>query len=164
MGSSVPLQLGQQRCCSGLQATGIPRYQLSIDDQQLVHFTSTTVSILIGGTAFWNSFFGQTTGQIHLNRVQCSGYESRLLDCRRTNYFYYCSHSRSAGVRCSSETAPTCSNGDIRLVGGEVAYEGRVEICYTNTWATVCHDNWGYLDAIVVCHQLGYSGMKLHSL
>ena len=50
-----------------------------------------------------------------------------------------------------------CSTGDIRLVGGGVPNEGRVEICMNNVWGTVCDDGWGSTDATVVCQQLGYS-------
>ena len=49
-----------------------------------------------------------------------------------------------------------CQNGDIRLVGGTTIYEGRVEICWNETWGTVCDDSWSTFDAIVACEQLGY--------
>jgi len=49
-----------------------------------------------------------------------------------------------------------CQNGDIRVVGGTTIYEGRVEICWNETWGTVCDDSWSNFDAIVACEQLGY--------
>ena len=53
-------------------------------------------------------------------------------------------------------TAP-CADGQLRLAGGNIANEGRVEICVNNEWGTVCDDSWGSTDATVVCRQTEYS-------
>ena len=53
-------------------------------------------------------------------------------------------------------TAP-CTTGQLRLAGGSIPNEGRVEICMNNVWGTVCDDSLSSNDATVVCRQLGYS-------
>ena len=48
--------------------------------------------------------------------------------------------------------------GDVRLVGGEDEYEGRVEICQDGTWQSICQGSaWSQEDAVVTCRQLGHS-------
>lgn len=104
-----------------------------------------------GATAFSFAFFGQGSGPIHIDDVQCTGTETTLLGCRYLT-IHNCVHAEDAGVRCQG-----CTRGDLRLVGGNTASEGRVEICRDSTWGTVCDDLWGTLDARVVCRQLGFS-------
>ena len=59
-------------------------------------------------------------------------------------------------LSCFLHTAP-CADGQLRLAGGNIPNEGRVEICMKNVWGTVCAVSWGSVDAAVVCQQLNYS-------
>ena len=45
----------------------------------------------------------------------------------------------------------------MRLVGGQSAYEGRVEVCLSQRWGTVTDDGWSTAEVQVVCRQLGYN-------
>ena len=50
-----------------------------------------------------------------------------------------------------------CHDGDVRLVDGSTALEGRVEVCKDDVWGTVCDNGWEAMEARVVCRQLGLS-------
>lgn len=45
----------------------------------------------------------------------------------------------------------------LRIADGRTVNEGRVEICFNETWGTICNNYWDQLDANVVCRSLGYS-------
>lgn len=50
-----------------------------------------------------------------------------------------------------------CNNGDLRLRGGNSSFEGRVELCWNETWGTICDGFWSTFDANVACRQLGFA-------
>ena len=45
----------------------------------------------------------------------------------------------------------------MRLSGGSTSNEGRVELCVSGQWKTVCDNNWSMSEAQVVCEHLGYA-------
>ncbi|XP_019853773.1 PREDICTED: deleted in malignant brain tumors 1 protein-like [Amphimedon queenslandica] len=102
------------------------------------------------GTAFDSAYFGQGTEAIVMDDVDCNGTESYLTNCTHTTE-HNCVHSEDAGVRCV-----LCITGSIRIVNGSHDWEGRVEVCVSESWGTVCDDLWDSTEAAVVCRQLGW--------
>ena len=91
---------------------------------------------------------------IVVTNVECIGNENRLIDCQYTNLTDSdCDLRRHAGVICQ----PLCSFGDVRLLGSRSLLEGRVEVCTSAGWGTVCDNGWSTADGRVVCRKLGHS-------
>ncbi|XP_052789120.1 deleted in malignant brain tumors 1 protein-like [Mya arenaria] len=105
--------------------------------------------------------FGQGSGPILLDDLNCLGTESNLLQCDNKGWgINNCQHSEDVGVICSN--APAASN--VRLVGGTSQYRGRVEILHNGTWGTVCDDGFSDRNAVVVCRMLNYPTAGAHAI
>ena len=50
-----------------------------------------------------------------------------------------------------------CNEGAMRLNGGSIEQEGRVEVCVNGVWGSICDYGWDKTDAHVICKQLGYA-------
>ena len=50
-----------------------------------------------------------------------------------------------------------CNDGDLKLVGGDLETEGRLEVCFNKRWGTINGDGWTRTDTQVACKQLGHS-------
>ncbi|PIK56425.1 hypothetical protein BSL78_06669 [Apostichopus japonicus] len=95
------------------------------------------------------SSFGEGTGPIWLDDVNCEGPERIIGNCQQNVIGdHNCLHAEDAGVVCEMS---------VRLTGGRDPLEGRVEINYNGAWGTVCADGFDMLAANVVCRQVGFT-------
>ena len=111
------------------------------------------------------SFFGR--GEAPVLRIHCFENAVALQDCyvdslrfhRRYRYSIFVNYNFDVhGIICQGNTTSEteCVPGDVKLVGGLKANEGRIEVCIDGFWGTVCEEGWDDEDAIIVlCHQLG---------
>ena len=54
-----------------------------------------------GGKALINLEYGEGTGEILMNEVNCNGSESKIINCSASTWLYHtCSHGDDAGVSC----------------------------------------------------------------
>eukprot|EP00106_Octopus_bimaculoides_P017379 XP_014784821.1 PREDICTED: deleted in malignant brain tumors 1 protein-like [Octopus bimaculoides] len=130
------------------------------------------------GQAFISARYGAGRGAIWMDDVSCQGNETSLFHCSHHGWGRHnCGHNEDASVMCINAPAttsqtpnitetenlpepvtyPPSSEGSVRLVGGNVPNEGRVEIYHAGVWGTICDDSWDERDATVVCRMLGYT-------
>ena len=118
-----------------------------------------------------DAFFGSGSGPIFDLDCTANG-TSNLCSGRPVNGTLGCIHANDAGIICRGicfgiiidvcniyyyDHFTVCTDGDVRLVGGSIHTEGRVEVCSVNEWGKVCSRFWKDCDAGVVCRQAGFT-------
>uniref|UniRef100_A0A669Q8L8 SRCR domain-containing protein n=1 Tax=Phasianus colchicus TaxID=9054 RepID=A0A669Q8L8_PHACC len=106
---------------------------------------------------YHGSKFGPAEGPINLAVVSCRGNESVLWDCAIQGWGPYDGRGRAAskGTQRRSPDPPAPFAGFSRLVGGDGACEGRLEVEERGTWGPLCAGSWKLPDAHVLCRHLG---------
>ena len=115
MGNCVWWFLGNYGCKGGLQTIGllykqwvftavivVVQYILFVVQQSgNVSFQVKSLSYFTDAVAYSRAFYGQGTGSIWLDNVQCTGTESRLFDCPANSVgSHNCGHSEDASASC----------------------------------------------------------------
>ncbi|XP_067166135.1 antigen WC1.1-like [Apteryx mantelli] len=92
--------------------------------------------------------YGQGSGQIWLDDVNCSGDEAALWDCPAATWGQHnCPHKKDAGVVCSEFVALRLENSN--------GCSGRLQVFYNGTWGSVCSNSMTLDTVSLVCKELG---------
>ncbi|XP_042649936.1 antigen WC1.1-like [Tyto alba] len=92
--------------------------------------------------------FGEGSGQIWLDGVNCSGAEAALWDCPAGPWGQHdCGHKEDAGVICSEFVALRLENSD--------GCSGRLQVFYNGTWGSICSNSITDNTVTLACKELG---------
>ena len=113
--------------------------------------------------------------------VECMGDEERLEDCTMDELgTVNCDPRKLATASCDRKLRshthtlpPSLSStyqvifllnlligeGSVRLTGGALDNEGRLEVFFDGEWGSVCNRNWGRWSGSVACKDLGYESL-----
>ncbi|KAM6184354.1 antigen WC1.1-like [Sarcoramphus papa] len=92
--------------------------------------------------------FGEGSGQIWLDGVNCSGAEAALWDCPAGPWGQHdCGHKEDAGVICSEFVALRLENSD--------GCSGRLQVFYNGTWGSICSNSMTLDTMSLACKELG---------
>ncbi|XP_061876067.1 scavenger receptor cysteine-rich type 1 protein M130-like [Colius striatus] len=98
--------------------------------------------------ALGSAAFGEGSGHIWLDGVNCSGAEAALWDCPAGPWGRHdCGHKEDAGAVCSEFTALRLENSD--------GCSGRLQVFYNGTWGSVCSNSLTLETVSLVCKELG---------
>ncbi|XP_073669908.1 scavenger receptor cysteine-rich domain-containing protein DMBT1-like [Paramisgurnus dabryanus] len=92
------------------------------------------------------AFYGQGTGPLLTDDLNCYGNESAVINCEWDNHTDACDHKHDVSVICEPI---------VRFVGGVNNCSGIVEIFHNKVWGTICGNSWDMLDAQMACMERG---------
>lgn len=107
-----------------------------------------------------NAFFGQGSGPIWLDNLECHEYTTNIASCRSQDWGEHdnCDHTQDVGLICKAD-------GTVRLInqGRNHPNAGRVEVFHDDSWGTIGDNGFDIYAANLICHLLGLDGAdKFH--
>ncbi|XP_053388149.1 deleted in malignant brain tumors 1 protein-like [Mercenaria mercenaria] len=129
----------------------------SICDRNFTDQDATVVCRALGftdGHAVKGAYFGQLNrGRIWTDKLGCHGNETGIWQCK----YYATRWGQSNTCNDSMDAGVVCDHTAVRLVGGSLPSEGRVEVQHNGVWGTVCGNSFTQHDADVVCRMLSFN-------
>nr|XP_003469466.2 antigen WC1.1-like [Cavia porcellus] len=96
-----------------------------------------------------SAHFGQGSGPIWLDELNCTGDESHLWNCPSQGWGQHdCRHKEDVGVICSEFLA-------LRLISKDQECAGWLEVFYNGTWGSICRSPMEATTLSIICSQLG---------
>ncbi|KAM5262720.1 scavenger receptor cysteine-rich type 1 protein M130-like [Ctenodactylus gundi] len=155
-GSNLEMRLvnGRNRCSGRIEVKFQGQWGTVCDD----HFNMDDANVVCKQSRcghavgfLSSSHFGEGSGPIWLDNLECFGNESALWGCKHQGWEKHnCHHAEDVGVICSEG-----ADLDLRLVDGATECSGRLEVKFEGEWGTVCDNGWDRKDTAVACKQLG---------
>ncbi|XP_072298074.1 scavenger receptor cysteine-rich type 1 protein M130-like isoform X2 [Eucyclogobius newberryi] len=146
-----PIQLvnGTSRCSGRVEIYHAGEWGTICDDRWGLQEANVACRELDCGTAVevkFKAFYGQGTGQVWMDDIDCTGSENALAECSHRGFGENdCDHNEDAGLVCSES---------VRLLNGTDRCSGRLEVFHNNQWRKICNNYWSLTQAKIVCREL----------